>query len=423
MAKKILTGILCCLMLFPVSVLVMAGGEGTGQVELQKAEKYFSSVPISKEPHTKEDGTRFTIAYVDIDPYPASGEMLYYFIEELKNTGWINYTEKLPFRPENTDAKKLIHYLAGKDLGDYIQFLDDANYYIAVDGKEKCRKSLQKQIDAGKIDCIFCMGTSPGEMVIKEMRVKDVPVMVYFSVDPVGAGLSESDEYSGQENVWCHTSLDVYSNQIKFYYENCPFQNIGMVYYNESVAAMNEYRKAARKMGFRITEKKIKTLSDAKNKRLVKAYYKKLSRIFSKLVYQKKIDAFLLNTDMIKDESRIGELLQVFYQNKIPVFVQNGEYYVKDGAFMVVTASDAKIQAPFAVEAMAGILNGQNPGEIYQKFVPSPYLSINLDAARKLGYDVREELLLSAEKLYRKQEAGTSLEKQEGRADEEKNTK
>lgn len=406
MAKKIFTVILCFLFLFPVSVLFLAGEGDKRQTELRKAEKYFNSIPASKGPHAKDDGSRFTIAYVDIDPYPASGEMLYYFIEELRRAGWIDYRGNLPFSPENTDAKELIHYLAGKDLGQYIRFLDSANYYIAEDGREKCRQSLQAQIDEGEIDCIFCMGTSPGEMVIKEMRVKDVPVMVYFSVDPVAAGLSESDEYSGRDNVWCHTSAEVYSNQIRFYYENCPFRNIGMVYYSEAVAAMNEYRKASRELGFQITEKKIKTLSDAKDRRQVRAYYKKLSRIFSELVYREKIDAFLLNTDMIKDESRIEGLLEVFYENKIPVFVQNGEYYVRDGAFMVVTASDARIQAPFAVEAMAGILGGQKPGEIYQKFVPSPYLSINLDAAERLGYDVREELLLSAEKLYRKQEEG-----------------
>lgn len=423
MAKKILTGILCCLMLFPVSVLILAGRGGTKESELVKAEKYFNSVPVSKEPHAKEDGTRFTIAYVDIDPYPASGEMLYYFIEELKNAGWIDYKENLPFHPEDVDAKKLIQYLAGQNLGDYIQFLEDASYYIAVDGKEKCRKSLQRQINDGKIDCVFCMGTSPAEMVVKEMQVKDVPVMVYFSVDPVAAGLSETDEYSGQDNVWCHTSSEVYSNQIQFYYENYPFRNIGMVYYNESVAAINEYRKAGRRMGFQIAERKINTLLDAKDRRQVKVYYERLSEAFSELVCKENIDAFLLNTDMIKDESRIEGLLEIFYQNNIPVFVQNGEYYVKDGAFMVVTASDAKIQAPFAVEAMAGIFSGQKPGEIYQKFVPSPYLSINLEAAGKLGYDVKEELLLSAEKLYGKTEEGIALKKRKGGPDGEENTK
>jgi hypothetical protein len=67
---------------------------------------------------------------------------------------------------------------------------------------------------------------------------------------------------------------------------------------------------------------------------------------------------------------------------------------------MCVTASDAKSQAPFAVSAMSYILNGSKPGSIYQKFVISPYVSINMDTAKRLNYNVRQELLLSAEKLY-----------------------
>lgn len=404
MAKRILVVVLVCLMIFPVSVLFLSGEGKVQQKDQKKAKNYFSSMLTSKEPCTKEDGTKFTIAYVDIDPYPASGEMLYYFIEELKETGWIDYDEELPFDPANTDAQKLIRYLAGMDLGKYIQFSDDANYYIAVDDKEECMRSLQQHIDDGKIDLIFCMGTSPGEMVIKEMQITDVPVMVYFSVDPVSAGLAMEEEYSGQDNVWCHTSSEVYSNQIQFYHTNCPFQNIGMVYYSESVAAMSAYRKAAKEIGFQITERKINTLSNATDKQQVKEYYGELSNVFSELADTGEIDAFLLSTDIIKDEAKIEELLEIFYRKNIPVFVQNGEYYVKDGAFMVVTASDAKVQAPFAVEAMALILNGEKPGEVYQIFVPSPYLSINLQVAERLGFEVQEELLLSAEKLYEKTE-------------------
>lgn len=407
MAKKILIAVFVCLMIFPISVLILSGEGKVQKKDQEKAQKYFSSTVTSIEPCTKEDGTKFTIAYVDIDPYPASGEMLYYFVEELKEAGWIDYDGGLPFDPADTDAKKLIQYLAGLDLGKYIQFTNDANYYIAVEDKEECKRSLMRQIEEGKIDLIFCMGTSPGKMAIKEMQVTDVPVMVYFSVDPVGAGISKEEEYSGQENVWCHTSTEVYSNQMQFYYKNCPFENIGMVYYSESVAAMSAYRRAAEEIGFKIAEKKISTLSNASDGRQVKKYYDGLARVFSDLVNVDKVDAFLLSTDIIKDEARIKDLLEIFYQKKIPVFVQNGEYYVKDGAFMVVTASDSKVQAPFAVEAMASIFHGEAPGNIYQKFVPSPYLSVNLETAERLGYEVGEGILLSAEKLYgRTQEAG-----------------
>ncbi len=400
MAEKIVVGILIALLIFPISVLAISFKQETKQEDLQKAESYYKKQEISKNPHRKKDGGKYTIAYVDIDPYPASGEMLYYFVEELKQKGWISYKGKLPFDSENTDAKKLISYLAKKDLGDYLRFSDEANYYIAVDGKDSCKRSLQKQIEDKKIDLIFCMGTSPGEMVIKEMKVKDVPVMVYFSVDPVGAGLSKKEEYSGISNVWCHTSSEVYENQMQFYYKNALFKNIGMVYYSESVSMMSAYRKVAKKEGFQITEEKIQTLSNAKDKNQVEKYYQMLEKTFTKMAKNGKIDAFMLSTDIIKDENRISKLLDIFYREKIPVFVQNGEYYVKKGALMVVTASNAKMQAPFAVDAMAAILNGKEPDKVYQKFVPSPYLSINLETARKIGYEVKEELLLSAEKLY-----------------------
>lgn len=401
MAKKLLTVALLCMMIFPIVVMAMSLTERTATKEEQeKAQAYFQNIGSAKAPSAKQGKEPYTIAYVDIDPYPASGEMLYYFVEELRASGWITYEGDLPFQPKETDAGELIRYLAGLDLGPYIRFDDDANYYIAVEDKESCKERLRRQIDEGNIDLIFCMGTSPGEMVLKDMQVGDVPVMVYFSVDPVGAGLSESEAYSGQRNVWCHTSSEVYANQIQFYYNNDPFHKIGMVYYSESVAAISAYRKAADAFGFEIAEKKIETLSDAKDGRKVEEYYETLKNAFWELVNEERIDAFMLNTDLIKDESRIKALLDIFYEKKIPVFVQNGEFYVKGGALMVVTASDAQIQAPFAVDAMAQILNGAQPGSVYQKFIPSPYLSINLSTADRIGYPVSEEMLLSAEALY-----------------------
>ena len=404
MMRKIVVGLLLCLLAFPVSVLCLSGGDKVRTEDRERAEEYFHSTPALNAPHRKADGGKYTIAYVDIDPYPASGEMLYYLIEELRETGWIRYDKPLPFDPADTDAGQLIRYLSHRDLGEYIRFSDDANYYIAREDRTECVKSLEGQIKAGAVDLILCMGTRPGEMVIKEMKVTEVPVMVYFSVDPVNAGLTEKEEYSGQDNVWCHTSSEVYANQIQFYHKNCPFSNIGMVYYNESVAAMGVYRRAAEDSGFQISERKIETLSEGTSERQVERYYQGLSKVFAELVNTGGIDAFMLNTDIIKDEERIPELLTIFYEKKIPVFVQNGEFYVGDGAFMAVTASDARMQAPFAAEAMAAILRGVKPGDIYQKFVPSPYLSINLDAADRIGYKVREELLLSAEKLYGKEE-------------------
>ena len=70
---------------------------------------------------------------------------------------------------------------------------------------------------------------------------------------------------------------------------------------------------------------------------------------------------------------------------------------------MMVTASDAKDQAPFVTEVFSAILNGKKPGEIPQEYLSPPYLCINLDAAGRLWEEdgaLPEELILSAERIY-----------------------
>ena len=74
---------------------------------------------------------------------------------------------------------------------------------------------------------------------------------------------------------------------------------------------------------------------------------------------------------------------------------------------MVVTASDAQTQAPFLVDAFSRILHGTKPGEINQKFVTPPYLSINLQVTDRIGFDISSDMLMSAEKLYSHTESAT----------------
>lgn len=351
-------------------------------------------------PVKKEGGGKFKIGYIDIDPYPPSGEMFYYLVEGLRDAGWIELSEELPFDPADTDAKELVRYLSERDLGEYVEFSMDACYYLAVDGEDETRASLEQHREKKDLDLLLCMGTWPGQLV-KDMGITDIPVMVYFCVDPVGAGLSETSEFSGQDNLWCHVNYMVYNNQLKFYHDSFGFENIGVVYYDESVAAMRAYREVAGEEGFTITESVTAKLAET-GKAVEDAYYAGLKAAFSDLVDQG-IDAFMLGTDIIKDEGRIRELLDIFYENRIPVFVQNGEYFVRQGALMMVTASDAKDQAPFVTEVFSAILNGKKPGEIPQEYLSPPYLCINLDAAGRLWEEdgaLPEELILSAERIY-----------------------
>ena len=401
--KKAFTIFLIILFILPVYTLIFSDSNVKGEIS-EKADAYFNKEVIETEPHAKPDGSPYQICYVDIDPYPASGEMLYYLLKQLYDLGWMeipgisDFTE-VPFEAEDLDAKELINYLADKGTGDYISFSKEQNYYIALEDEKKVKKGIKKGIKNGDIDLILALGTSPGTLTIKTMGITEVPIMVYFCVDPVGSELSATQEYSGQDNVWCHTSSDIYKNQLSFYHDAYPFTNIGMVYYSESVAAINTYRDACNSIGAKISETKIDTLESADQE---EEYYKRLYDSYVDLVENRGIDAFLLNTDMIKDVDRMPELLSVFYDNNIPVFVQNGEFLVshEGGGTMLMSASDAVSQAPFAVDAMIRIFGGEKPGEIYQKFVPSPYVSINLKNADRINLDIPDEIVRMAEKFY-----------------------
>lgn len=389
-----------CLAGFLALCLCACGSsDGLTQEDYARADAYQKqSESQSFGPVKKADGEKFRIGYLDIDPYPPSGEMLYYLVEQLADAGWITLTEKLPFDPQDTDAKELIRYLSERDLGEYLEFPMDACYYLAVDGEDATGESMKRHQQDRDLDLILCMGTWPGQFV-KDLGITDIPVMVYFCVDPVGAGLSKEDRYSGKDNMWCHVNYTVYNKQLKFYHDSFGFDNIGVVYYDESVAAMRAYREVAEEEGFTITEVVTEKLAAA-DETTGKQYHDGLKETFAALA-DRGIDAFMLGTDIIKDEDRIQELLSIFYDRNIPVFVQNGEYFVKQGALMMVTASDAKDQAPFVVDTFSSILNGKKPGELSQEYLSPPYLCLNLDAAEKIEtFELSEDLLMSAERIY-----------------------
>lgn len=393
MKKKL---ILILLMLFGVTG---CSSSNITEEDIKKAEEYIKAEEeFIYEPCKKEKGDKFTIGVIDIDPYYPSGEMLYWVVNELIDKGWIDSDISIPFEPDRTDVKELVNYLAGKNLGEYIEFSKEANYYIAIDGEEECSESLNKLIENNDVDLLICLGTIPGAFAEKTVKGR-IPVMIYFSIDPVSAGLINDGNYSNVENVWAHISTESYEKQLRYYSNIFKFNNIGMIYYDESVAAMKMYRRAAEEEGFKIRERKIERIdtSSAENKEL---YYNNLKNVIYDLIENENIDAFMLNTDIIVDEEVINEVCNIFYDNKIPVFVQTGEEFVKNGALMTVVTMDAKQQASFFVNTMAGIFNGKGTDEMPQKYVSASFPVVNMTAAQKIGYDIPGEILEYAEKIY-----------------------
>lgn len=396
------TGLLLAVLMI---IMVLTGCKGAPEKEKNLPEQ--TAVDISaggsvqsrlpSAPVKKAGGGKFRIAYIDIDEYPVTGSVLYHILEGMKQDGWIQY-DSLPFEEDKVDAKALIGWLARRDVGPYVEFDASADYYLAYEGEEAVKKSLVDHVKNKKdIDLAIAMGTWPGKFA-KGLDL-GIPLMVAGSVDPIGAGIVKSAEETGDENIWAQVDPAAFRRQLQFYYDTIRFKNIGMVYNDEIVASIPDYEKIAELNGFKISKIRIAKLesdrAEAKEK-----YYADLKEIYRKLIQEDKIDAYLINTDVITDDTKMRELFVMFYEARIPIFVQVGDNYIKNGAFMQVSPRDYKGMGAFMANRLGAVFNGAKPGELSQEYISSPYLSLNLDVAEKIGFTPSFEMLLSCENIY-----------------------
>ncbi len=353
------------------------------------------SVTRAYQPTKKADGSKFKLAYVDIDPYNETFRMLYYVIESLKADGWIDY-EKLPFNPEtDADSLALMNWLADNAKSEYIEFDKTAFYYTTVNTEEEIHQSLIDHIEVkNDIDAILTMGTSPSVMVQKFNF--DVPVLMYAVSDPIGSGLIVSSDDSGDDRYWAHVDSSAYSRQMQYYYDTFKFTNIGSVYGDEIVCALDDYREVAKKNNFKITEYKLQRETFETEEE----YIAELKKIYKKMITEDNIDAYVLNTNVITSVDTAVELMQVFFDAKIPVFAQVGSAYVKSGAaLLIVDPRDAVGTGPFVSNIIGSVFNGSLPGDLEQEYISSPYLTLNLDVADKIEYNPSFEMLIACEKI------------------------
>lgn len=343
-------------------------------------------------PVKKEGGGKFCIAYVDIDPYNPTFRQIYFAIEALRDIGWISY-DALPFDPEtDADSLALMNWLADNAQSDYLEFSRESNYYTSVSTEEEIYESLKPQVESGKIDIILAMATSVSAMV--QRFNFDVPLLMYGVSDAVGSGLVASAEDSGNDNYWAHIDSSAYERQLQYYYDTVGFKNIGVIYEDEVIASIDDYRKAAKSNGFTLTEYiLVRDVPD-------EDYYRVYGEYIDKMINEDKVDAFVITSNSITDIDMAKQLMQRFIDNNIPVFAQIDAAMVQEGAaLLIVDPRDATETGPFVANIIGSVLNGSKPRDLEQEYGSAPFLTLNLDVADKIGFKPSFEMLIACEKV------------------------
>lgn len=370
---------------------------GCGPEDTQPETKEQAAAEEEYVPAPKEDGSPYRIAYIDYDQYLPSTRQLYYIIRALQEKGWLKDTE-LPFDENTENAMDMLRQLEETDHGEYLSFAVEDSFYIAYEDEEEVKEKLKEDAQAGKIDLFLTSGTNAG-LFIKGLDL-EVPMLNVASTDPAASGIIESVEDSGSPYIWAQVEPSVPLRQLKYYHEILPFEKLGAVIYgDEIISAVADQEQAAWEVGFERVQYHIEECP-RETEEEKETYYSLVKEYYNKLVYEDQIDAYFLTIDLINDLDRMDGLLEVFYQENIPVFLMDDENALKEGGLMLIAAYDFQNIGRFVSETVGMALYGEPLDQIPCVYQSSPYICLNLEVAKKIGFTPDFQFLLSCDRIY-----------------------
>ena len=395
-------------LMFPLMLILLTSCGKSGQTERGQLNGSQSEAVYNydTEPHTRtENGGKYRLAYIDYDEYMPASRQFYYILRGLEEIGWIR-EGSIPFDIEeinarNLSTKEIYQKLVHTDLGEYLEFADNAFFYLGYDEKEEIADTLKDR--AGKdIDLVITFGTSAG-VFVKGLDLP-IPMTDFSATDPVASGIIDSAEGdSGSPNVWAQVEPSLPLRQLKYYHSICPFNRLGIIIYgDETVSGVPDIVRSAEEINFDIVKYNIPEQPRETDQELDLYYALVEQKLCS--IAEEDIDAFFLTVDLINDLDRLSDLLSILYDRNIPVYLMDDVMAVKNGALMLISANDLENVGRFVADAIGKILNGAVAGQLPCRYTSSPSIYVNYSVAKQIGYPLTFEFLAACDEIYTENE-------------------
>ena len=356
---------------------------------------------VGNEPHTRPDGGKYRIAYIDYDEYLPASRQLYYILAGLEELGWI-YSGRLPFTIEEIESssmttRDMVTRLSKTDLGPYLSFDDDDFFYLAYDNPETIAGSLTARAEKD-FDLVITFGTSAG-VFVKDLNLP-VPMFDFSATDPVASGIiASSTGGSGNPMVWAQVEPSPVFRQLKYYNSISPFQKLGVVIYgDETISGVPDILAASDSLGFKLCKDNIEEQPRETEEQL-EAYYELVGERIAAMADQG-IDAFYLTIDLVNDLSLLKDLLRPMYEKSIPVYLMDDVEAVRNGGLMLISANDTENVGRFIADAITKTLNGAVAGSLPCVYSSAPGIYLNYGVAKAIDYPLRFEFLSICDKIF-----------------------
>ncbi|MFA7437213.1 ABC transporter substrate-binding protein [Castellaniella sp.] len=353
--------------------------------------------PYPTTPIHRPDGSPWRLGYLESGDYAEYPRTLRVIAQGLQRLGWLALDTEIP---TDMSGQALWHWLGQHARGGYLVFVDDAWWQpgdFDAQQRESVRNAITRRIaERGDIDLMLAMGTWAGQ----DMRAigPPVPTVVGSTSDPIAAGIIDSVQDSGRDNLHARVEPERYQRQLRLFHDIVPFRHLGIVYEDSpagrTYAALDAVEQVSRELGFEIipchaASSSIPTAAATAN---AIDCYTQLTR--------QGVDAVYVTTHRGVTKDSIRTIADILNRAQLPSFSMGGSEEVAQGILLSLAKADMSYVGQFHAETIARILNGAVPRALVQLWVDPPKIALNLGTARRIGFNPPVDILLAADEVY-----------------------
>lgn len=342
-------------------------------------------------------GEKWRLAYYEGGDYVDYAGGLRGLVHGLIELGWISELE-LPEFDNPDDTQLLWAFLATEVESNYLEFVPDAYWSAHWDDTLRLANreaAIDRLANGGDIDLVIAMGTWAGQDLANNQHA--VPTLVLTASDPVAAGIIKSVADSGFDHVLAEVDPGRYRRQIKLFHDITGFKTLGVVFENtpegRTYANLADLEYVAGQRHFEIITCRAQdaNISELEALEGVVDCYKELAP---------QIDALWIGTHQGEHPKFMPQSLQPLLEHNVVIWAQVGTDAVERGALLSVTYPDYDAVGMWYAQNIALVFNGAQPGELDQVFELPYYVALNLETARRIGFEPPAGLLEIADQTF-----------------------
>ena len=344
-------------------------------------------------------GEKWRVGYIEGGHYNDYPPILKAMITSLARLGWIE-ADSLDCLDQADTTQQVWQCLTQQIHSDYIEFLPDAFWsadWIAGRREQNRREFIARSNLLGDIDLMIAMGTWAGQDLANNQH--KTPTIVLSTSNAISSGIIKSVEDSGFDHIHAKIDPTRYARQVRLFYDVVGFKKLGIVYEDtlegRSYAGMEQIEPVARELGFTIVpcNAPFSGVSLAEAEQAVVQCHEKLAP---------KVDAIYITIHRGVNKKNMHNLLEPLFKYRVPNFAMGTLYEVRYGALMSMAQPNFNHAGDFAAKTAAKIFNGVSPGNISQILEDPHRIIVNIEAAKKIGFDFPMDILGGADEIVEK---------------------